>query len=116
MDLLRPVQPPETKPGPPLSGDASVQMFIVRRGRESTFRLLLREFSQDPAVRIIWDRRRYNRRQAQLPRQAQLTRQPQAPRRPQPMHQSRSAGPHHRDRRGEYQGWPATQYLVINVD
>ncbi len=33
------------------------QLIIVRRGRHSTFRLLEREFRNDPTVRIIWDRR-----------------------------------------------------------
>jgi len=40
------------------------QLFIVRRGRESTFRLLERQLGTDPFVRIIWDRRRQERRRS----------------------------------------------------
>jgi hypothetical protein len=38
------------------------QLIVVRRGRHSTFRLLEREFGNDPTVRIIWDRRYRDRR------------------------------------------------------
>jgi hypothetical protein len=38
------------------------QLIIVRRGRHSTFRLLEREFRNDPTVLIIWDRRYRDRR------------------------------------------------------
>jgi hypothetical protein len=40
------------------------QLFIVRRGRDDTFRLLQRQFSADPKVRVIWDRRHRERRRA----------------------------------------------------
>jgi hypothetical protein len=40
------------------------QLFVVRRGRESTFGLLTRQFGTDPTVHVIWDRRYRERRGA----------------------------------------------------
>ena len=71
------------------------QLFIVRRGRESTFRLLERQFGSDPSVRIIWDRRYEARRRA-----------------------SQTVGEDRRrtDRRAPAAiSWPPTNYLVVNV-
>jgi len=40
------------------------RLVIVRRGQFATFELLTRTFTDDPTVRIIWDRRMSERRQA----------------------------------------------------
>lgn len=80
-ELSRPLQP--------------TQLFIVRRGRESTFRLLERQFGSDPSVRIIWDRRYQERRRL-----------------PQAVDSERRRG----DRRASAPSfWPPTNYLVVNV-
>ncbi|HEY7449102.1 MAG TPA: hypothetical protein VH702_13180 [Vicinamibacterales bacterium] len=50
----------------PSSAVEPTQLIIVRRGRHSTFRLLEREFGNDPTVRIIWDRRYRDRRGSDL--------------------------------------------------
>jgi hypothetical protein len=39
------------------------RLVIVRRGHFATFELLTRTFTDDPTVRIIWDRRMGERRQ-----------------------------------------------------
>jgi len=71
------------------------QLFIVRRGRESTFRLLERQFGSDPGVRVIWDRRYRERRR--------LAQEPVADRR-------------RIDRRAPAPTvWPSTNYIVVNV-
>ena len=71
------------------------QIFIVRRGRESTFRLLAREFGEDPSVRIIWDRRHEQRRRST---------------------QATSGDRRHGERRTLPPTiWPPTNYLVVNV-
>jgi hypothetical protein len=71
------------------------QLFIVRRGRESTFRLLERQFGNDPSVRIIWDRRRDQRRRST---------------------QAVGGDRRHSDRRARAAiAWPPTNYLVVNI-
>jgi len=73
------------------------QLFIVRRGRESTYRLLERQFGNDPSVRIIWDRRYQERRRSD----------------------SDTVGSERRgtDRRAPAPTiWPPTNYLVVNID
>ena len=81
-------QPTQSAPEP-------AQLFIVRRGRESTFRLLERQFGKDPSVRIIWDRRYEDRRQS-----------------PQAVSDDRRRG----DRRTPTPTtWPLTNYVVVNV-
>ena len=71
------------------------QLFIVRRGRESTFRLLERRFGSDPGVRVIGARRyRERRRRAQAP----------------------AADRRRIDRRAPVPTvWPSTNYIVVNV-
>ena len=71
------------------------QVFVVRRSRDSTFRLLERHFRSDPSVRIIWDRRRQERRQS-----------------------SETIGSERRraDRRTQTpMVWPPTNYVVVNI-
>jgi hypothetical protein len=71
------------------------QLFIVRRGRESTFRLLERQFGNDPSVRIIWDRRYEERRRST---------------------QAAGGDRRHRDRRAPAPiTWPSINYLVVNI-
>jgi hypothetical protein len=45
---------------PDAAGDP--RLIIVRRGQFATFELLTRAFSDDPDVRIVWDRRKEERR------------------------------------------------------
>lgn len=71
------------------------QLFIVRRGRESTFRLLERQFGHDPMIRIIWDRRYRERRRSTA--QVGSERRRSDRRAPAPT------------------VWPSTNYLVINI-
>ena len=71
------------------------QLFIVRRGRESTFRLLERQFGNDPSVRIILDRRYEERRRS--PQTVGDDRRRTDRRAPAPI------------------SWPPTNYLVVNV-
>jgi hypothetical protein len=40
------------------------KLVVVRRGHFATFELLIRTFSDDPGVQIIWDRRMGERRQS----------------------------------------------------
>jgi hypothetical protein len=42
----------------------ATRLVVVRRGHFATFELLTRTFSDDPGVRIIWDRRMGERRQS----------------------------------------------------
>jgi hypothetical protein len=79
----------------PAQPESRTQIFVVRRGRESTFRLLERQFGSEPMVRIIWDRRYRERRRASQPdgsERRQLDRRIPAP-----------------------TVWPSTNYLVVNV-
>ena len=80
---------------PTQSASESTQLFIVRRGRESTFRLLERQFGSDPSVRIIWDRRYEERRQS-----------------PQAVTDDRRWGNRRAPRPTT---WPPTNYLAVNV-
>ena len=76
-------------------GARPTQLFIVRRGRESTFRLLERQFGTDPLVRIIWDRRYRERRRTGTPMGSERRQS---------------------DRRAPAPTvWPSTNYLVVNV-
>ena len=71
------------------------QLLVVRRGRDSTFCLLERHFGSDPSVRIIWDRRRQERRRS-----------------------SETIGTERRrtDRRTQApMVWPPTNYVVVNI-
>jgi hypothetical protein len=86
IELPTPAQPTEP-----------TQLIIVRRGRESTFRLLERQFGNDPSVRIIWDRRYQERRRSA----------------------SDTVGSERRrsDRRPAVPTiWSPTHYLVVNID
>jgi hypothetical protein len=40
------------------------KLVVVRRGHFATFELLIRTFSDDPGVQIIWDRRMGERRKS----------------------------------------------------
>ena len=40
------------------------RLVVVRRGHFATFELLIRTFSDDPGVQIIWDRRMGERRRS----------------------------------------------------
>jgi hypothetical protein len=40
------------------------RLVIVRRGHFATFELLMRTFSGDPSVQVIWDRRMGERRRS----------------------------------------------------
>ena len=40
------------------------RLVIVRRGHFATFELLTRNFSDDPSVQIVWDRRMGERRRS----------------------------------------------------
>jgi len=42
---------------------ADFRLVIVRRGHFATFELLMRAFTDDPTVKIMWDRRMGERRQ-----------------------------------------------------
>lgn len=85
---------PELSP-PTESAPQPTQLFIVRRGRESTFRLLERQFGSDPSVRIIWDRRYQERRRSS-----------------QAVDSDRRRG----DRRASaLPSWSPTNYLAVNV-
>lgn len=71
------------------------QLIIVRRGRDSTFRLLERTFRNDPTVRIIWDRRYRDRRgtsQTVADERRRADRRAPAP-----------------------TVWPETNYIVVNI-
>jgi hypothetical protein len=71
------------------------QLIIVRRGRHSTFRLLEREFRNDPTVVIIWDRRYRDRRATTEAVNAERRRA---------------------DRRAPAPTvWPETNYIVVNL-
>ena len=71
------------------------QLFVVRRGRESTFRLLERQFGSDTSVRVIWDRRYQERRRSiggVCSERRRVDRRAPAP-----------------------TVWPSTNYIVVNV-
>jgi hypothetical protein len=44
--------------------EGHLQLVVVRRGAFATFELLCRTFADDPDVRVVWDRRVTQRRQA----------------------------------------------------
>ena len=69
--------------------------MIVQRSKFATFELLTRTFAEDPAVRVIWDRRVRDRREA-------ASSVPDDRRR--------------RDRRGSPRSsWDHSAYLVVSV-
>lgn len=69
--------------------------MIVQRSKFATFELLARAFADDPAVRVIWDRRVRDRREA-------ASSVPEDRRR--------------RDRRGNPRSsWDHPAYLVVSV-
>ena len=44
-----------------------MSLVIVQRGKLATFELLARTFARDPTVRLVWDRREHDRREAASP-------------------------------------------------
>jgi hypothetical protein len=90
MSLARALDVPS-----PSSVVEPTQLIIVRRGRHSTFRLLQREFGNDPTVRIIWDRRYRDRRAS---------------------NQAVGDERRRRDRRAPSPTvWPERNYIVVNI-
>lgn len=79
----------DLEPGDP------TRLFVVRRGRDSTFRSLQRQYGHDPAVRVIWDRRYAERRRANQPVPHERRHA-----------QRRAVGP---------TAWPLTNHLVIEL-
>ena len=74
-----------------------MQLLVVKRGRLSTFRMLMEQFSGVDDIQVIWDRRIAGVNRRELARTVPSERRGQERRRPQ-------------DRRG-----PAAEYVVVNV-
>jgi hypothetical protein len=74
-----------------------VQLLVVKRGRLSTFRMLMEQFTGVDDIQVIWDRRNVVANRRELARTVASERRGQERRRPQ-------------DRRG-----PAAEYVVVNV-
>jgi hypothetical protein len=74
-----------------------VQLLVVKRGRLSTFRMLMEQFLGVEGIQVIWDRRNSGVERRELPRAVVPERRGQERRRPQ-------------DRNG-----PAAEYLVVSV-
>jgi len=74
-----------------------VQLLVVKRGRLSTFRLLMSQFAGVDDIQVIWDRRNAGINRRELAGTVPSERRGQERRRPQ-------------DRRG-----PAAEYVVVSV-
>ena len=74
-----------------------MQLLVVKRGRLSTFRLLMEQFAGVDDCQVIWDRRNAGVNRRELASAVASERRGQERRRPQ-------------DRRG-----PAAEYVVVKV-
>jgi hypothetical protein len=74
-----------------------VQLLVVKRGRLSTFRMLMEQFAGVDDCQVIWDRRNAVANRRELASAVASERRGQERRRPQ-------------DRRG-----PAAEYVVVSV-
>ena len=74
-----------------------MQLLVVKRGRLSTFRMLMKQFTGVDDIQVIWDRRNGAANRREIAEAVAAERRGQERRRPQ-------------DRRGS-----AAEYLVVSV-